>query len=161
MKTEFEKNIYCPNEVAKAIVKIDNTECKVDCSNIVFAVEQRISVNIDHHASTHTKPLVTSTVEGPKAGESKDCVMELDLSKIRTDVPHARNKKGKVKPYSKEDKHMIGGIQPASRTKFCANDYSLTTKVSYDNCCGCCDNLPDGSLPMTIVPLVNPECFGF
>lgn len=87
--------------------------------------------------------------------------MELDLSKIRTDVPNARNKKGKVKPYSNEDKHMIGGVQPASRTKFCSNDYSLTTKVSYDVCCNCCDNLPDGSLPMTIVPLVNPECFGF
>ena len=66
-----------------------------------------------------------------------------------------------MKPFSNEDRHMIAGIQPASRTKFCDNDYSLTMKTHFDVCCNCCDNLPDSCLPMTIVPLVNPECFGF
>lgn len=27
LKTDFEKNIYCPNECAKAIMTIDNSEC--------------------------------------------------------------------------------------------------------------------------------------
>lgn len=38
LKTDFEKNVYCPNENAKAIMTVDNSECSVDCTNINFAV---------------------------------------------------------------------------------------------------------------------------
>lgn len=36
----------------------------------------------------------------------------------------------------------------------------LQTNTVYDTCCSC-DATPSGSLPLTIVPLVNPACFGF
>lgn len=38
LKTEFEKNIYCPNEVAKAIVTVDNSEATIDTDTVTFAV---------------------------------------------------------------------------------------------------------------------------
>lgn len=88
--------------------------------------------------------------------------MELDLSKIvDKDMPKEHMKKGVMKAYSKEDAFMMVGVQPASKSASCTNEYFLTTTVKYDVCCNCCDDLPDGKLPLTIVPLVNPECFGF
>jgi hypothetical protein len=36
----------------------------------------------------------------------------------------------------------------------------LQTNTVYDTCCSC-DATPSGCLPLTIVPLVNPACFGF
>lgn len=87
--------------------------------------------------------------------------MELDLNKIRTDCPPDRMKKGQKKAYSNEDKFMISGIQPASHTNFNACSYSLNTTAKYDVTCNYGDGDTNGRVPMTIVPLVNPECFGF
>ena len=86
--------------------------------------------------------------------------MELDLSKIKNEVAKGRKKKGKMKPYSLEDEFMLAGVQPASKSKNCTNSYKLTMKANYDTCCGMCDNYPDGALPLTIVPIHNPSCFG-
>ena len=36
----------------------------------------------------------------------------------------------------------------------------LVVKCSYDGCT-CCSNLPDSDMQLSIVPMVNPECFGF
>jgi len=161
LKTDFEKNIYCPNEVARAIMHIDNSDCKVDVTQITFAVEQRIVIHIKGHNHTTVRNLVTHTQKGPKSGEKMEAPMELDLSKIRNEVSKEHMKKGAVKAYSKEDLFMMEGVQPASHSSVCTNEYFLTTKTAFDVCCNCCDNLPDGMLPLTIVPLVNPECFGF
>ena len=50
--------------------------------------------------------------------------------------------------------------QPGSHGGTIQVDYSLQTSTAYDTCCTC-DVTPEGRLPLTIVPLVNPECFGF
>ena len=55
---------------------------------------------------------------------------------------------------------MMAAIQPAVHCKNITNEYFLTTKVEYDGLV-CCQDLPDSSVPMTIVPMVNPACFGF
>jgi len=44
LSTDFEKNIYLPNEVAKAIMKCDNILCKADTKKITFAVQQKIVI---------------------------------------------------------------------------------------------------------------------
>lgn len=84
--------------------------------------------------------LVTHTIAGPKAGKKAEEPMALDLSKIRSDVPKEHRKKGATKAYSKEDIFMMAGVQPATHSKACTNEYFLTTKVEYDVCCNCCDN---------------------
>jgi len=55
--------------------------------------------------------------------------MELDLSKIRNEVPKERTKKGVTKAFSKEDMFMMEGVQPASHSAVCTNEYFLTTTV--------------------------------
>ena len=94
MTTEFEKNIYCPNEMARAIVHVDNTQGEVDATAIAFSVKRSLNIHIDKHSWHAESALVQINKQGPLAGEKKDIDMELDLGKIRTDPPTARNKKG-------------------------------------------------------------------
>lgn len=74
-------------------------------------------------------------------------------------MPETKKKKGVVKNVSKADKFAMASLQPACHTKDFSNEYFLTITLEYDGCV-CCINLPDARMPMTIVPIVNPELFG-
>ena len=54
----------------------------------------------------------------------------------------------------------MAGVQAATHTKRITNEYFLCVLVEYDGCT-CCVDLPDSRMPLTILPLINPECFGF
>jgi len=86
--------------------------------------------------------------------------MKLDLSKIKYEVADEKKKKGKMKKISDEDKFMMASLQPACHTKKFSCEYYLCVRTEYDGCI-CCVDLPDAKMKMTIVPLVNPDCFGF
>lgn len=88
--------------------------------------------------------------------------MTVDLSKIKyevqTDVKD--KKKGGKKKLSPEDRFQMASIQPACHGKYVKNEYVLVCECSYDGCT-CCSDLPDSKSKISIVPMVNPECFGF
>lgn len=161
MKTEFEKNIYCPNEVAKAILHVDNTQSSVNATSVNLSIKQHQTITINGKQWHSSSVMVGSSKQGPPAGVKMEIPIEVDLSQIHNDVPASRKKKGVTKAYSKEDMFMISGIQPASKSKFSTVNYTLETSCGFDTCCNCSENLPNATLPMTIVPLVNPACFGF
>ena len=84
----------------------------------------------------------------------------LDLSKIKYDVADFKKKKGVQKKISPEDAFMMAGVQSACHSKKIKNEYYLCVLVEYDGCV-CCVDLPDSRTKMTIIPLINPACFGF
>jgi len=86
--------------------------------------------------------------------------MTLDLNGIRYEVAKEKKKKGVVKPVSKEDQFMMAGLQAACHGKKVTNEYFLCVLVEYEGCV-CCVDLPDSRMPVTIIPIVNPACFGF
>jgi hypothetical protein len=86
--------------------------------------------------------------------------MTLDLSTIKYEVPEMKKKKGKQIKVSPEDMFMLKSIQPACHSRHITNEYFIVIELGYDGCT-CCSNLPDARTPFTIVPLVNPACFGF
>ena len=86
--------------------------------------------------------------------------MKLDLSKIKYEVATEKKKKGKTKKISREDAFQMASLQPACHTKKFSNEYYLCVETEYDGCI-CCVDLPDARMKMTIVPLVNPACFGY
>ena len=79
---------------------------------------------------------------------------------IKKTIPDKKKKKGHTVDFSPEDRFMIESVQPATESKLCSIKYSLCVKLSYSGCV-CCVNLPDTSTNFTIVPIVNPACFGF
>ena len=86
--------------------------------------------------------------------------MELNLNEIRYEVPKQKKKKGVMKPISREDAFMMAGLQPACHAKHITNEYFLCVLVDFDDCT-CCLDLPDSRMPMTIIPFIDPTCFGF
>lgn len=111
------------------------------------------------HSHTHTDKFCFREMAGPNFGE-KDWQTEmiLNLQEIRYDVCADRKKRGK--PRSQEDLFMMAGIQSACHSKLITNDYRLRIELGYDGCT-CCSNVPDASLPISVLPIVNPQCFGF
>ena len=51
---------------------------------------------------------------------------------------------------------MMASLQPACHTKKFQCDYYLHVTLEYDGCI-CSGDLPDAKMPMTIIPLVNPN----
>ena len=86
--------------------------------------------------------------------------MNLDLSKIKYEAITVKKKNGVEKAVSKEDQFMMSGVQAACHGKKVSNEYFLCVLVEYDGCT-CCVDLPDSRSHLTIIPIVNPECFGF
>lgn len=163
MSSVFEKNVFMPNEHVRGSVKVDNANCQIDCTNVHFAVEQRFKMKAEGHSYSKKTDLEEKNVEGPKAGEGDwHKELDLDLSKIKYEVQeNVKDKKtGKKKKLSPEDGFQMASIQPACHGKWIDNDYHLIVNCTYDGCT-CCSNLPDSDSKMTIVPMVNPACFGF
>ena len=161
LKTDFEKNIYIPTETAKALMTIDNSNCKCDVKQVTFAVEQHLKLRADGREDHSKHVLIESVMGGPKAEEAETVLpMELDLANIKYEVDGEKKKKGVLKKRSPEDMFQMASIQPAVHCKNIVNEYFLTTKVEHDGCV-CCVDIPDSKLPLTIVPMVNPACFGF
>ena len=86
--------------------------------------------------------------------------MVLDLSKIKYEVAAQKKKKGQMKAVSKEDAFTMASVQAATHGKKIKNEYFLCVLVEYDGCT-CCVDLPDSRMPLSIIPLVNPNCVGF
>lgn len=143
------------------MLTVDNSKCEADVKSITFAIEQELMIRADGRENHSTNTLIQQVMEGPKAkAESQVVAMELDLSNIKYEVDGEKKKKGAIKKRSKEDMFMMASIQPAVHCKNIRNEYFLITKVEHDGCI-CCQDIPDSKLPLTIVPMVNPECFGF
>lgn len=163
MESVFEKNIFMPNEHVRGFVKVDNSNCQVDCTNVHFAVEQHFKLNAEGHSYHKKHDLEDKNAVGPHAGEGDwQKEMVLDLSKIKYEVTDSvKDKKtGHKKKLSPEDSFQMASIQPACHGKWIKNEYHLVVQCHYDGCI-CCVNLPDSDSQITIVPMVNPACFGF
>jgi len=65
MKTEFEKNIYSPNEVAKAILHVDNTQSKVNATNVNLSIKQHQTIMINGKQWHNSSVMVGSSKQGP------------------------------------------------------------------------------------------------
>lgn len=113
------------------------------------------------HAYNYTHQLVRRDVPGPGAGvEGWTNELLLELAKIRYEVTPNKKKKGTMIPISPEDMFAMTGVQPACHSRHITNEYFICIELEYDGCT-CCSNLPDARTPITIVPLLNPACFGF
>lgn len=61
MWSTFEKNIFTPQETARALIHVDNSKCTLNCSQVKFFIEQRMTLRgrgWGNHTYTFTKKLV-------------------------------------------------------------------------------------------------------
>lgn len=55
----------------------------------------------------------------------------------------------------------MANIPPAIHGKNCSVEYVLNANVKYEIACSCDAKVPSISVPMTIIPLVDPSRLGF
>lgn len=162
MSSFFEKNIYLPTEMVNGYIEIDNSQSQAKVTQVAFTVEQVIKIDHGGYSHTEKNELIRETIDGPEAGESDwKRQMTLDLSEIKYEVSDTKNKKGQVKRISPEDQFSMAGCQPACHAEAFQSNYYLCVQVRYDIGCSCGDPYPDSRMPLCIVPLINPACFGF
>lgn len=162
MTTTFGKTVYCPNEVAMAHAKINNSECKLDVKQVAFAVEMHVDISIWADHFRHTYEYAKSSCPGPNAGQADwEQNFGIELHKIKYEAVTQKEKDGAIKTVGPDDQFIMSQMQPAvSHGKFIKNRYFLAVRTDFDGCT-CCHETPDGKTPLTIVPMVNPATYGF
>ena len=58
MESEFNKNVFMPNEKAEGDIKIDNSQCKVAVTSVKFAIVQEMRQNIGGHHNFESKTII-------------------------------------------------------------------------------------------------------
>lgn len=117
-----------------------------------------------HKMQEHSETVGNICTEkvGPKAGEKDwEEVIKLDLSEIKYEpVLQKKDKLGNKKNVSSEDRWQMSQIQPATKlAKHFSVRYYVSVTTEFDGCI--CTDQPSNKTPMTIMPSVNPNAYGF
>ena len=141
IKTSFERNCYASNEVAKAVLDIDNTQCKGKISNVIIRLKQNVRLDSGAHQYNRNSVVLTQScgqVEPKEHVENK--LVELDLGKIKPKVHNdAHSVDSDIEELSKQMMHMAESIQPTTNGKCLQVTYELETLLEFEGTC-CIDN---------------------
>lgn len=161
--------MFYSNEAALADVIVDNHECKLKINEIEFQVVQRLHLRGFHNWQGSFDVIENKDRSGvaPLYTEPVTKKMALNFANIRYVVEAMKRKKkpglfagSEMIPRSPEEIFMLGQLSPATHSKHISNDYFLNVNVKFDGCT-CCSSVPNISVPLTIIPLTNPETYGF
>jgi hypothetical protein len=143
-------------------VVLDNSKCSLNMRNVRLNIEQVLTLHGDGHRYSDTFTLASDTEAGVPARSSEPAQrnFDLDLKTIRYVIPAFRKKKGVEKPLSAEDRFMLENMAPRCHGSKVSNEYFLTVRCAYDGCT-CCSALPVAKVPITIVPVINPQVWGY
>ena len=164
----FEKNVFEPTEVCRAIVNVDNSQCNLNINNVRLAIEQELKLKTSAsggfgtHSTNQTFTLANKTEPGvgPRQARKEPRGIEVDLKTIKYTVAASRKKKGIDKPLSVEDRYMLENIAAKCKGSLITNEYFLTVRCDYAGCT-CCSQTPVCRVPITIVPVINPQVWGY
>ena len=125
-------------------------------------IEQVLTLHGDGDRYSDTFTLATKQEDGVGARNPEPAHrnIDLDLKNIRYVVAATKKKKGVEKPLSVEDRFMLENMAPRCHGSKITNDYFLTVRCGYDGCT-CCSALPIAKVPITIVPVINPQVWGY
>jgi hypothetical protein len=84
--------------------------------------------------------------------------MSLDLKTVRYTPPQQRKKRNQMIAWSPEDMFMMQNMQAKCSGQHVKNNYYLVVRCGYSGCT-CCSHLPMTRIPLTIVPIINPQCW--
>ncbi|CDW79403.1 UNKNOWN [Stylonychia lemnae] len=162
IEVDFEKNVFEPHEVCRANVNLDNSRCNVRLTNVRLAVEQVVRITAGWHTFNQTFTLSDKHEAGVPANHSTPELrhLELPLSSITYQVEGQRKKGGHMKSICAEDLYMMKQMQPACHGHHITNEYFLAVRCGFEGCT-CCATLPHARIPISIVPVVNPQFASF
>ncbi len=162
LQVNFEKNVFEPNDVCKALINLDNSGCNLTMSGVRLAIEQELTLNASGHRFHHLFTLANRTEAGVEARKegTQQRHMEVDLRTIRYTAPDHKKKKGVQKALSVEDRFMMENMAPKCSGSHVKNEYFLAVRCAFEGCV-CCASMPVARVPITIVPVINPQVWSY
>ncbi len=95
MSCTFDKNSFFPNEIAKAHVKVDNSQCSLPLTDVKMAVEQEVTMQCDGGYFRDTFTLAEDSEAGVEANAAPiERDLDVDLNTIKYTISGKKNKKG-------------------------------------------------------------------
>ena len=133
--------------------------CNSSMNEISLEIMQIFTIKMDEHCFTDAIVLMRQNSEGPTRRKKYFAKpFELDLCQIKMQEESAENQE----PLSLEEQFFKVHVQPENYTSnLIRNVYKLRTVVKFDNANCCDDDFPVNGINLSIVPTVNPVCFGF
>lgn len=148
LKVNFEKNAYTPHDVAKCFVDVDNTQCKLNITDITFQLTRTIKAKAGPHRFNHGPTTLTvQKFPGCAAGASKPTEhMTLDLSRAR-DPTERVEVEGDV--FEEDVQIRNEPLQPSVKGQVIECIYTLSASSTFDGC-DCCRNSPTCALNLLV-----------
>jgi hypothetical protein len=144
----FERDAYVPGERANMLVKVDNTRCSLNISQIQCKLVQAISFRAQKGSMSNiNKTVAEENYDGVAAGQEIAQPKPLSLELV-----------DKYQKYQKHDKDDYANtLQPSVYGTLINSAYTLYVKTIFEGCCMCCGPSPNLSMPLYIYapPLPN------
>lgn len=153
--THYEKDVYTSNEIAHAIISVDNSNCKGKISNIIMTLKQKVTLDTGHHQYRRSYNVLERSFGSVDANTTKEnmlCELNLSLAK-----QHYVDNFAHYDDMKKPNKNMISfaeTLQPTTSGKCISISYELCTKLEFEGTC-CIDN-PDCTMDMFLQPAFMP-----
>lgn len=168
MLVSFEKNVFYPYEMANSLITVNNSQCSLKIREVEFQLTQKIYIGSDWGRKfiRNFDILENKDRSGIEKGQGEVTKsMQLNLGVIKYHVnPQKKKKTGMFSSTmvnrSPEEIFQLSNVAPACHSKYVRNDYVLNANVKYE-LCHCCAQVPSVSIPMTIVPQMDPNQVGF
>ena len=152
--TQFEKDTYMPNELCRAMVDLDNSNCQADVKSISIKLERHIELSAsDGKVWEDKRVLEQKDYDGLGAGQSTGGLnrfLELSLANLKNQVYDIENK-----VLSSDDRFMAEQMQPTSSGVLVKLYYTLT--VFSNHVSTCAGSLPHCTIPLLITPPPLPS----
>lgn len=135
LSVTFEKNCYSPGEVAKVLIKLDNSQSSLDNTAINFSLNQQLTIRIGNHSFNRTFTVVQRSLGGVQKNQvSEQHYTELQLPTFQTgDFWAMRGNDLEKRLINETDPH--GVINNSTHGRLVESRYFLDVKCPMDGCC--------------------------
>ena len=134
MVVNLEKNVFYSNEVANAMITVNNSECKLKITEVEFQVTQKVKIG-GKRWDGNFDILENKDKSGLSAGHAEITkMMQLNLDQIKYDVSKERKKKSGLISYkmvarTPEEIFQLSRVPPATHSKHAQIEYELNANV--------------------------------
>lgn len=153
-KCLFEKNSYTSIETAKALVSMDNTNCKAKWERVVFNLKQIVTLNADGHQYSRSNTILSKSFPGVDPyGNIDNQPLQINLAESKQSYQNHMH--DDIKPLSEDDLKLAEFIQPTTTGRCVKIQYELEILQDYEGVC--CSESPRWSLLMFLQPPQLPS----
>ena len=110
MDVNFEKNVFEPHELCRAMITLDNSKCNLEMTGVRLAIEQEITIRSHRETHHHRYTLAEQQETGLMARNPDPITKEikLPLDTIKYKIPSEAKQDGGMKMHTQDEIYFMG-----------------------------------------------------